>query len=92
MEVHDIEQEAGIKTIPKKKKWKRQDGCLRRAYKKLWKEEKWQARRKGGYTHLNAEFQRIAMRYKKDFLSYQCKEIEENKRMGKTGENSVEIP
>ena len=47
------------------------------------------------YTHLNAEFQRIARRDKKDFLSYQCKEIEENNRMGKTIEISsrkLEIP
>ena len=71
---------------------KRQNDCLRRAYKQLRKEKQKAKGEKERYTHLNAEFQRIAMRYKKDFLSYQCKEIEENKRMGKTGENSVEIP
>ena len=52
-------------------------------------------RRKGRYKHLNAEFQRIARRDKKDFLSYQCKETEENNRMGKTRDlfkKIIEIP
>ena len=81
MEVHDIIQETGIKTIPMEKKCKKkQNGCLRRPYKYLWKEESEKQR----YSHLNAEFQRIARRYKKAFLSNQCKEIEENNRMGKT--------
>ena len=84
-EVRDIVQEAGIKTIPKKKKCKKA---------KWWSEEALQVaekrrevkgkREKERYTHLNAEFQRIARREKKAFLSNQCKEIEENNRMGKT--------
>ena len=83
-EVRDIIQETGIKTIPKKRNAKRQNGCLRRSYKQLWKEEKQKSEgEKERYTHLNAEFQRIARRDKKAFLSDQCKEIEENKRMGK---------
>ena len=49
-------------------------------------------RRKGRYTHLNAEFQRIARRDKKVFLSDQCKEIEENNRMGKISSRKLEIP
>ena len=58
---------------------------LRRPYKYLRKEEKWRAKeKKDRYTHLTAEFQRIARRDKKAFLSDQCKEIEENIRMGKT--------
>ena len=79
MEVHDIVQEAVIKTIPKKKKCK----------KAKWlsveeKEEKLKAKEKRRYTHVNAEFQRIARRDKKAFLCDQCKEIEENNRMGNT--------
>ena len=86
MDVCDTVQEALFKTIYKKKKCKRQNGCLRRPYKQLRKERK---RKKGKgekerYTHLNAEFQRIARRDKKVFLSEQCKEIEENNRVGKT--------
>ena len=60
-----------------------QNGCLRRPYKLLRKEEKLKAKDKKKY-HLNAEFQRTARRDKKDFLSNQCNEIEENNRMGKT--------
>ena len=84
-EVCDIVQEAVIKTIPKKKNAKRQNGCLRRPYKELWgkKEAKSKGERER-YSHLNAEFQRIAQRDKKAFLSDQCKEIEKNNRMGKT--------
>ena len=62
---------------------RRQNGCLRRSYKKLRKEVKDKGEKKR-YTHLNAEFQRIARRDKKAFLSDQCKEIEENNRTGKT--------
>ena len=85
MEVHDIVQEAVTKTIPKKKKCKKakclsgealQTAAGRRDMK--GKEEKER------YTHLNAEFQRIARRDKKNFLGDQCKEIEENNRMEKT--------
>ena len=85
MEVHDIVQEAGIKTIPKKKKCKKakwlSEEVLQIAVKRREAKGK---RAKERYTHLNAEFQRIARRDKKDFLSDQCKEIEENNRMGKT--------
>ena len=84
-EVCDIVQEAGIKTITKKKKCKKakwlseealQIAVKRREEKGIGENER--------YTHLNAEFQRIARRDKKPFLSDQCKEIEENNRMGKT--------
>ena len=81
-EVHDILQEAVVKTISKKRKAKRlSEEALQIA------EEKREAKCKGEkekYTHLNAEFQRITRRDKKSFLSDQCKEIEENNRMGKT--------
>ena len=83
MQVRDIVQEAVIKTIPKKKKCKRQNGCLRRPYKIA--EERKDAKGKGEkerYTYLNAEFQRIARKDKKAFLSEE--EIEENNGMGKT--------
>ena len=85
MEVHDIVQEAVIKTIPKKKKckkakWLFQEG-LHIAEKRKDAKGKGEKER---YTHLNAEFQRIARRDKKAFVSDQCKEIEENNRMGKT--------
>ena len=84
-EVHDIEQETGIKTIPKKKKCKKAKWLSEEALQIA--EERREAKGKGErgrrYTHLNAEFQRIARREKKVFLSDQCKEIEENNRMGK---------
>ena len=85
MEVCDIVQETGIKTIPKKKKckqakWLSEKGLQipvkRKEDKGKGDEEK--------YIYLTAEFQRIAWRDKKAFLSDQCKEIEENNRMGKT--------
>ena len=84
-EVHDIVQETGIKTIPmenksKKAKWL-SVAALQIAVKRREVKSK---REKKGYTHLNAEFQRIARRDKKAFLSDQCKEIEENNRMRKT--------
>ena len=84
MEVHDIVQETGIKTIPKKKKckkakWLSGEG-LQIAVKRREEKSKEEKKR---YKHLNAEFQRIATRDKKAFLSDQCKEIEENNRMGK---------
>jgi len=67
---------------------RKQNGCLRRPYKQLWLEKKWKPKEKRNfllfYTHLNSEFQRIARRYKKAILSDQCKEIEENNKMGKT--------
>ena len=85
MEVHGIGQETAIKTIPKEKKcikakWMSGE-ALQIAVKRKDSEGKGE---KGRYTPLNAEFQRIARRGKKAFLSDQCKEIEENNRMGKT--------
>ena len=85
MEVHDIEQETVIKTIPKKKKCEKAKWLSEEALQIA--EKRREAKRKGEkeiYTHWNAEFQRIARRDKKAFLSDQCKEIEENNRMGKT--------
>ena len=84
-EVHDIVQEAGIKTITKKKKWKKAK-CLSEEALQIvvkWREAKSKGEKKK-YTHWNAEFQRIARRDKKAFLNDQCKEIEENSRMEKT--------
>ena len=85
MEVYDIVQEAGIKTIPMQKKCKKakwlSEEALQIAVKRRVAKSKGE---KEIYKHLNAEFQRIARRDKKAFLSNQCKEIEENNRMGKT--------
>ena len=85
MEVHDIVQEVVIKTILKKRKCKKakwlSEEDLQRAEKRREAKGKGEKER---YTHLNAEFQRIARRDKKAFLSDQCKEIEENNRMGNT--------
>ena len=85
MEVCDIAQGAGIKTIPKKKKCKKakwlSEEALQVAVKRREAKSKGEKER---YTHLNAEFQRIARRDKKAILSDQCKEIEENNRIGKT--------
>ena len=66
------------------KKRKKQNGCLRRPYTAVKRREAKSKGEKERYSHLNAEFQRIARRDKKGFLSHQCKETEENKRMGKT--------
>ena len=85
MEVCDIVQETGIKTIPKKKKCKKAKWLSEEALQIAVKRRDMKS--KGGkerYTHLNAEFQRIAKRDKEAFISDQCKEIEENNRMGKT--------
>ena len=84
-EVHDIVQEIGIKTISKEKKCKKAKWLSEESLKIAVKIR--EAKGKGEkerYTHLNAEFQRIARRDKEAFLSDQCKEIEENNRMGKT--------
>jgi len=84
MEVHDIVQEAEIKTIPKKKECKKAKGLSEEALQRA--EKRREAKGKGEkerYTHVNAEFQRTARRDKKAFFSDQCKEIEENNRMGK---------
>ena len=84
-EVHDIVQETGIKTIPKKKKCKKakrlSEEALQIAEKRRVAEGKGEKER---YTHLNAEFQGTARKNKKAFLGDQSKEIEENNRMGKT--------
>ena len=82
-EIHDIVQEAVIKTIPKKKKCKRAKWLSEEALQIAEKRRERQ-RRKGKMYLLNEEFQRIARRDKKIFLSEQCKEMEENNRMGKT--------
>ena len=85
IELHDIVQEAVIKTIPKKKKCKKAKWLSDEALQTV--EKRREAKGKGEkerHTHLNAEFQRIARRDKKAFLSDQYKEIEENNRMGKT--------
>ena len=85
MEVRDIVQKAGVKTISKKKKCKKakwlSEEALQIAVKRREVKSKGEKER---YSHLNAEFQRIARRDKKAFLSDQWKEIEENNRMGKT--------
>ena len=87
MEVHDVVQEAGIKNIPKKRKCKKakwlSEEALQIAMKK--REVKGNGERER-YTHLNAEFQTLARRDKKAFLSDQCKEVEENNTEGKTRE------
>ena len=84
-EVHDIVQETGSKTIPKKKKFKKakqlSEEALQIAMKRREAKSKGEKER---YTHLNAEFQRIVRRNKEAFLSDQLKEIDENNRMGKT--------
>ena len=84
-EVHGIVQETGIKTIPMEKKCKKakwlSGEALQIAVKRREAKSKGEKER---YKHLNAEFQRIARRDKKAFFSDQCKEIEENNRMGKT--------
>ena len=84
MEVHNTVQDMGTKTIPKKKKCKKakwlHEEALQIAEKRRVMVGKWKKKR---YTYLKAEFQRVARRdLKKPFLSDQCKEIEENNRMG----------
>ena len=94
-EVRDTVQETGIKTIPKKKKCKRtkwlSEEALQRAVKRREEKSKGEKER---YTHLNAEFQRIARRNKKAFLGDQWKEIEKNNRMRRLEISSrkLEIP
>ena len=84
-EAHDIVQVTGIKTIPKKKRCKKanwlSEEALKIAVKRIEMKSKGEKER---YTHLNAEFQRIARRSKTAFLSDQCKETQENNRMGKS--------
>ena len=85
MELRNIIHDAGIKTIPKKKKCKKAkwlaEEALQIAVKRREAKSKGEKER---YTHLKAEFHRIARRDKKSFLCDQCKDIEENNRMGKT--------
>ena len=92
IEVHAIVQETGIKTIPKKMKCKKakrlSEEALQIAVNRREVKSKGEKER---YSHLNAEFQRIARRDKKAFLSNQCSEIEENNRMGKTSDLSRKI-
>ena len=84
-EVGNIEQEAVIKTVPKKKKCKKAKWLSEKALQIAEKRREMKGKReKERYIHWNAEFQRVARRDKKVFLSDQCKEIEENNRMGKT--------
>ena len=91
-ELRDIVQETGIKTIPKEKKCKKakwlSEEALQIAVKRREVKSKGEKER---YSHLNAEFQRIARRDKKAFLSDQCKEIEANNRMGKTRDHFKKI-
>ena len=85
MEVRDNVQETGIKTTPKKKKCKKAKWLSEEALPTAVKRREMKGKgEKERYTHLNAEFQRIARRDKKVFLSNQYKEIKENNRMRKT--------
>ena len=85
MEVPDMVQEAVIKTIPKKKKCKKEKWLSEKALQIAEKRKETKGKgEKERYTHVNPEFQRIARSDKKDFLSNQCKEIEVNNRMEKT--------
>ena len=83
MEVRDTVQEVVMETIPKRNKCKKAKWLSEKALQIAMKRSEKQ-RRKERHKHLNAEFQRIARRDKKAFFSDQCKEIEENNRMGKT--------
>ena len=92
MEIHDIVEEIEIKTIPKKKKCKKakwlSEEALQIAAKRREVKSKGEKER---YTHLNAEFQRIARTDKKAFLSDQCKEIQKNNKIGKTRDSFKKI-
>ena len=83
-EVRDVVQETGIKPSPWKRNAKKQNGCLGALQIAVKRREAKSKGEKERYKHLNVEFQRIARRDKKAFPSDQCKEIEENNRMGKT--------
>ena len=92
MEVRDIVRESVIKTIPKKKKCKKSKWLSEEALQIAGKRrEAYSKGEKIRYIHLNAEFQRIADRDKKAFVSDQCKEIEKNNKMGKTRDLFSEI-
>ena len=86
-EVRDIKQETRIKTIPMEKKCKKEKWLSEEALQIAVKRREVKSKgEKGRYKHLNAEFQRIARRDKKAFFSNQCKDIEENNRLGKTSD------
>ena len=93
-EVCDIVQETGNKTIPMETKCKKAKWLSEEALQITEKREAKGKAEMERYTHLNAEFQRIAKRHKKAYLSDQCKEIEENNRMGKTRDlfKKIRIP
>ena len=95
-EVCNIVQETGIKTIPRKKKYKKAKWLSEEALQLVVRGRKVRSKgEKERYTHLNAELPRIERRDKKPFLSNQCKEIEENNRTGKTRDlfkKQLEIP
>ena len=92
MEVCDIAEDGGIKIIPKKKKCKKAKQLSEEALQIAMKRREMKGKgEKDRYTHLNAEFQRIARRDKKASLSDHCKEIGENNRMGKTRDLSKKI-
>ena len=94
-EVRDIVQETGIKTIPMEKKCKKAKWLSEEALQITVKRREAKSKEeKERYKHLNAEFQRTARRDKKAFLSDQCKETEENNRMGKTTDlfKKIKIP
>ena len=85
MDAHGIVKDIGIKTIPRKKKSKKSKWLAEEALEIAVKRREVKSKgEKERYSHLKAEFQRIARRDKKAFLRDQCKEIEENNRMGKT--------
>ena len=92
MQVRDTVQETGIKTIPMEKKCKKAKWLSEEALQIAVKRREAKSQReKERYKHLNAEFQRVARRDKKGFLSDHCKEIEENNRMGKTRDLFMKI-
>ena len=92
IEVHDIVQDTGIKNILKKKKSKKAEWLSEEAFQIAMKRREVKGKgEKERYTHLNAEFQRIARREKKAFLRDQCKEVEENNRMEKTNDLFMKI-
>ena len=92
VEAHDYVQETGIKTIPKEKKCKKAKWLSEEASQIAKKRREAKGKgEKGRYTHLNEEFQRIARRDKKAFFRDQCKEREENNRIGKTRDHCKKI-
>ena len=92
MEVHDIVQETGIKTITMEKKCKKAKCLYGEALQIAVKRREVKGKEdKKRYSHLNTEFQRLAKRDKENFLNDQCKEIQENKKMGKTRDRFMKI-